>query len=46
MGFFQSLGRRVETVKQSLVADECPACGAALDADDRACPECGADVTG
>ena len=45
MGFFQSLGRRVETVKQSLGADECPSCGATLGTDDRTCPRCGADVT-
>ncbi|MFB6167580.1 MAG: zinc-ribbon domain-containing protein [Haloferacaceae archaeon] len=46
MGFFQSLGRRVETVKQSLSTDDCPSCGAALDDDDRTCQRCGADVTG
>jgi predicted amidophosphoribosyltransferase len=46
MGFFKSLGRRVESVKRSLDADECPSCGATLGADDRTCPECGADVTG
>ncbi|MEF8817984.1 MAG: zinc ribbon domain-containing protein [Haloferacaceae archaeon] len=44
MGFFQSLGRRVETVKQSLGREECPSCGATLDDDDRTCARCDADL--
>ena len=49
MGFFRDLGRRAERFKKQVesaseATHECADCGAHLESDAEACPDCGGDV--
>lgn len=51
MGIFRRIGRNVEEFRQEArraanAEYECAACGALLDEDADACPECGEDAVG